>query len=256
MRLFAFDNVALTQYEIDDDIPLEFVSAGQTLPGQAGAYDAFGHDQVRAPLTITRNFELIGSSYADIDTQLDALRNRANLGLRWLEIEMRDLSVRGTWAKLKRVQSPNRVGFLEHLPVTLTFEITWPWFEDVTDIWYLDAGEVLDNSLTFDRNYSTRSGAGTLTITNNGGDAIRRGLMVIVGASTNPSLTNAANGYSISYSGTVAAGSTLFIDIGAQTAWLDGASAWPNITLGADQIDFFKLMDSMQLTGLRILYQM
>lgn len=244
MKIKSFDGLALEQYEIEDDIPLEFVSTLRTLPGQAGAYDSEGYDQFRSPLFITRSYELVSDTYEDIDDQLDALRARANQGRGWLVVEMRDTTERGTWAKLKRVFAPYNHEFLQHLPVQLTFEVTWPWFEDTDQVWYLDSGELLDDGLTFDSNYSTRSGAGSLTITNTGDDVIRRGLIVVKGASTNPKIENQTNGYSIQYTGTIPAGQTLIIDIGAQQVRLPGggvANPYANITLGDNQIGFFKL---------------
>lgn len=244
MKVTSFDGLALSQYEIDDDIPLEFNSNLSRLPGQAGAFDHDGDEHFRQPVTISRSFELVESTYAAIDTALDALRAKANLGRRWLVIEMRDGSQRGCWAKLKQVQAPYKPEHLFYLPVQLTFEIAWPWFEDTGDIWYLDAGELLDDGLTFDRNYSTRSGAGSLTITNNGDDVIRRGLIVVQGASTNPKIENQTNGYSIQYTGTIPSGSILLIDIGAQQVSYPGggvSNPYANITLGDNQVGFFRL---------------
>lgn len=252
MKIKSFDGLELVDYEIDDDIPLEFVSERQTLPGQAGAFDPFGYGQVRAPLTITRSYELVADTYADIDDQLDAIRAKANRGRRWLVIEMRDGDTRGTWAKLTRVQAPYRPDFLQHLPVQLTFEINWPWFEDTTDIWYLDAGEDLDDGLTFDRNYTLRGGSGPSNITNNGGDAITRGLLVIKGSSVKPAVVNNTNGWSITFGRNVPAGSTLFIDVGAQTARMNGEDVWADITLGENQVGFFRLetgLNSLTFSG-------
>ena len=252
MKIAAFDGLTLVDYEIDDDIPLEFVSAARTLPGQAGAYDAFGNDQVRAPLAITRSFWIVGSSFADVDDQLDAIRAKANLGLRWLTIEMRDGTIRGTWAKLTRVQAPYDSGLIEHLPVQLSFFVPWPWLEDEDQIWRLDTGEVLDDGLTFDGNYTTRTGAGAMTITNTGGDAITKGMILIKGSATNPTITNEANGYSLSYGASIAAGSTLYIDFGAQSVIEAGVSGWPNLALGDDQIDLFRIevgANLIRLTG-------
>lgn len=242
MRLVSFDGLTLGQAMAEDDIPLQFASSLQTLPGQAGAYDNYGTEQVRGPLTIRRSMHLVAAGGDDIGDLLDQLRAKANLGRRWLVVAMTDSSQRGIWAKLVNVQVAHGIEHLVYVPVTLTFQATWPWFEDVNDIWYLDAGRDLDDGFTFDSNYTNRSGAGALTITNSGGDVIRRGLIVIKGPSTNPSLSNSTNGYSISYAGAVATGSTLFIDIGAQSVTLPGVvNPWANITLGADQVGFFQL---------------
>jgi hypothetical protein len=237
----SFDGLALLQHQMLDSLPVEFFTALQGLPGLAGAFDHYGDEQHRQPVTITRRFILVSTSGNDVGAQLDALRAKANLGRRWLVVETVGGAERGTWAKLIRVNAQFGWDQIRHLPVNLDFQVTWPWFEDADDIWYLDAGEALDDGLTFDSNYSTRSGAGSLVITNTGGDVIRRGLIVVKGTSANPTITNNANGWSIAYAGTIPAGSTLVIDFGAQTATVDGESVWGSITLGTTQTGIFKL---------------
>lgn len=245
MKVTSFGGVALSQFEIDDDIPLEFGSALVALPGQAGAFDADGAEQQRAPLRMTRSFELVESDYASVDTSLDNLRAAANLGLGWLVIEMRDGEERGTWAKLKRVQAPYKPAFLLYLPVQLTFEAAWPWFELVSDVWYLDAGNGLDDGLDLDPHYTQQVGAGTFTITNDGGDRIRRGLMVIDGPATDPKVENLTTGEYIQYEGSLASGEWLMIDLGAQRVTrvagdlvVDG---WVSVSLGDRQTRLLSL---------------
>lgn len=241
MKIKSFDALALPDYEINDDFPLLYQSSLVTLPGQAGAYDNYGNDTIRAPMTITRSYELIGSSYADIDTQLDALKAKANKGRRWLIAEMRDASERGIWAKLINVSAPFTPENLEHLPIDLAFECPFPWFEDTSQTWKLDAGEVLDNSLVLDLNFTNQSGAGSFTITNAGDDVIHNMLIRIVGVSNTPKITNTTNGYSIALGVNVVTGSTLFIDTGAQAVVLDGANRWNAITLGDTQTSLMRL---------------
>jgi hypothetical protein len=194
LKVKSFDGLALSQYEIDDNIPLEFGSNLMSLPRMGGAFDADGDEQFRKALVISRDFELVESSYGAVDTTLDSLRAKANLGLRWLVIEMRDGSERGTWAKLKRVQGAYKPEHLTWLPVKLTFEAAWPWFELISEVWYLDTGQVLDGGLNLDPHYTSQSGAGTFTINNTGGDRIRRGLLVLKGPTTSPKVENVTTG--------------------------------------------------------------
>lgn len=241
MRLISFDGLTLGQAMAEDENPLGFVTSTQELPGMAGAYDNFGDDQIRTPLTIKKTLTLVATTGSDIGDLLDAIRAKANLGRRWLIVEMTDGSQRGTWAKLLSVDIKHGIENLVYVPVTLTFLATWPWWEDEDQIWRFDTGELFDDGLNFDQNFTTRSGAGTMTITNNGGDVISKGMILVVGPSTAPIITNGANGYSISYGASVAAGSTLFIDFGEQTVIEAGVSGWNNVTLGDDQVGFFKL---------------
>lgn len=241
MKIKSFDGLALSQYEIEDDIPLEFGSALISLPGLAGVFDADGAEQRRRPLVISRSFEIVETAYATVDTTLDSLRARANLGQRWLVVEMRDGSERGTWAKLKKVQAPYKPEHLLYLPVKLVFEAAWPWLELAADVWYLDAGKVLDGGLNFDPHYTSQSGAGTFSINNTGGDRITRGLLVVKGASTEPRIENTSTGEWVQYGGSLGSGETLVIDIGGQTALLGGLNVWSDISIGDMQTRLFSL---------------
>lgn len=251
MKIKSFDGLALSQYEIEDDIPLDFRSNLVKLP-LAGAFDADGSEQYREPLVITRSFEIVESAYTTVDDTLDSLRAKANKGLGWLIIEMRDDDERGTWAKLKRVQAPYKPDYLQHLPVKLTFEVSWPWFEDADDIGYLDDGGLLDDGGIFDENYTSQVGAGDFSINNTGGDRITRGLIVVKGSSTDPKVENTTTGEWVQYTGTIAAGSFLLIDLGAQTATIDGVNVWEYLSMGDEQIRMFSLIvgnNSISFTG-------
>lgn len=243
MRINSFDGLDLMPWEAEDDFPLEFKSNLVELPGQAGAFDADGNEHYRKPLIITRTFEIVESDYGTVDDTLDALRAKANKGLRRLICETRNGDGRQTWAKLKAVKAPQNPEHFLYLPVTLTFEVTWPWLEEQDDIgWFLDTGIALDGVNTLDEdNITTQVGVGTFDIDNDGGDVITRLLMVIKGSSTNPSITNTTTGESISYSGTVASGSSLVIDCGALAAWLDGGDVYSGISIGDMQTQFFSL---------------
>lgn len=240
MKISSFDGLSLPAYEIADDIPLALSAPAEKIPGMAGAFEPWGDDQVRDPLVITRQFELVGSTYADVDTQLDAIRAKTNKR-GWLEIEMRDGTKRGTWARLTRVSAPYQPEFYGYLPVDLTFVANWPWLQLVTDGWFLDTGYTLDSGLLLDGNYTTQAGSGTFSINNTGGGPITRGIIEIRGSAANPTITNSTNGWSIAYAGTVASGSRLVIDMGAQAVTLNGADAWSAVTLGAYNTGLMRL---------------
>lgn len=223
MKIISFDGLAVSQYELDEDIPLEFRSNLVRLPGVPGAFDADGDGQAREPLTITRNFELVESSYAAVDATLDALRKKANLGLKTLVVEMRDGSQRATPAKLKRVKAPMKPEYLLHSPVEMTFEVPWPWFEELT------------------ATTTTQNGDGNFSINNTGGDRIIKGLITITGPSVDPLILNNTTGEFIQYTGTISGGSELVIDLGAYTALLDSVAAWANVSIGAQQTRLFSL---------------
>lgn len=241
MKVISFDGLALSQYETEDDLPLEFESNLVGLAGLAGAFDADGAEQRRKALVISRSFEIVESAYATVDSALDSLRAKANWGLRWLVVEMRDGSRRGGWAKLKRVKAPYKPEHLLFLPVDLGFELAWPWLEHADDIGYLDDGGVLDDGGIFDENYTSQAGAGTFTITNSGGDWITRGLLVVKGSSTNPKVLNNTTGEWVQYTGVIPSGSFLLLDLGALAATIDQVSVWDDLSQGDMQTRWFSL---------------
>lgn len=208
----------------------------------AGVFDAYGVEQLRQAMVLEYKGKLIGATSAAVDTAIDELRAKANKGLRWLVVEMRDASERGTWAKLTKIGTTAKPENILDQDLTLTFEAPWPWLELAADIWYLDAGKVLDTaSLVLDPHYTSQSGAGTFSINNTGGDRITRGLLVIKGASAEPKVENVTTGEWVQYGGSLASGQTLVIDVGAQTARIGGVNVWSDISMGDMQTRLFSL---------------
>lgn len=242
MKLLTFDNQAITNKNLSLQAPLEFQNSVTGLFVLAGGFDNHGDDQVRQSLILRHKFILTAPQFSFIDDNIDTLRAKANKGKRWLVAEMRDAATRGTWAKMKSFAEKRVAGNSHHIECEMIFEATWPWWENENDIWYLDTGEILDDSLTLDRNFTQQVGAGTFTINNTGGDTIRRGAIVVKGSSTNPVITNSITNESITYTGTVASGSNLVFDLGKGAAQLDGANAWANTALGANQNDMMTLV--------------
>jgi hypothetical protein len=237
-----FDGVAISLASLNEDIPLGFESNLMRLAGVAGAFDADGDEQRREPITIRRGFEIVEASYAAVGVTLAALKAKANRGKRWLEVDERDGTTLGTWAKLKRVSATEQPGLLQSLPVDLTFEISWPWFEDTSDIWYLDTGEVLDDGLFLDRNFTQQVGAGSFTIDNTGDDRIIRGSLVVLGPSTNPRIENSTTDEFVLYTGSVGSGESLVYDLGAVRVGLSGLNVWDGVSMGDFQTRFFSLV--------------
>lgn len=241
MRLYSFDGLDLTQYGQRTSNRLSFYRSQAQMMGMAGVYDQDGREQRRELLRVEFTGTVVGATQAAVDTALDALKAKANLGLGWLVAEMRDSDLRGTWAKLARFETDRAPENILDQEFRLLFEAAWPWWEDIDDVWYLDAGYELDDGLSLDANYTSQSGAGTFAINNTGDDVITRGLIFIEGASTNPTITNNTTGESISYAGSVASGETLKIDLGAQTVELDGIDAYDDVSLGSTQIRMMSL---------------
>lgn len=239
MRLISFDGYTLPQARHAQRFQTALDAPIIQLPAEAGGFDVFGDTATRQAMTLTHSGLVYGTA-AVIDAAIDALRGKT--GKRgWLRVQTRAGVYRGTWAKLVGINFNDEVEAVNHLPVELTFQVAWPWLEAETDVTYFDAGKTFDSGWLLDGNYSTRTGAGSLTINNTGGDVIARGTIEIAGASTNPTISNAANGWSLAYAGMVASGSRLVIDMGAQTVTLNGADAWSAVILGTYNTGLMRL---------------
>lgn len=241
MRLKSFDGLALSQAGAEVGNPLGFRTALVELPGLAGAFDATGDEQIRQTLSLSYRGKIIGGTSAAVDQAIDSLRAKANRGLGWLAVEMRDGSTRGGWAKLSKIETTAKAEDILSQEINLTFDLVWPWLELATDVWYLDAGQVLDDSLTLDPHYTSQSGAGSFSITNSGGDRITRGLLVVKGVSSGPRIENTSTREWVQYAGDLASGETLVIDVGAQTATLGGLNVWSQLSIGDTQMRLFSL---------------
>lgn len=237
MRIVSFDGVTFGRQNEHDGVSFEMATSQTRIPGSDGAFDNHGDSQYREPFTFSRSFLLTGTAiHTDLDTLLSKTNRRG-----WMVMQTGGTVSRGTWAKITNVSYDNTPEQVNYLPVKLTFAIAWPWLQAEADGWYLDAGKTLDAGLLFDGNYTTQSGAGTFAISNAGGGPITRGIIEIRGSATNPTITNSTNGWSIAYAGTVASGSRLVIDMGAQAVTLNGVDVYSAVTLGAYNTGLMRL---------------
>lgn len=245
MRLVSFGGVSLTEYGGEDSIPRSARSALVELPG--GAFDQDGARGVFTTRQISRRMILAGT---DIDADLDTLLASLAGGRRLLKAILRDESTyRQTWGKMLSVQCERGAGNVGQQPVIVTWLQDYPyWLSTADEPWYLDHGEVLDDSLTLDdANVTTQvlTGSDTFTITNAGTAAIPRGRIVItvVAASTASVITirNAANDMRLHYAGSLTAGDVLEFDLLTRTARLNySTDAYADI-INPDQVDWQQL---------------
>ncbi|MBU2060138.1 MAG: phage tail family protein, partial [Gammaproteobacteria bacterium] len=214
-----------------------------------------GDDAPIAPARLSKRFTILPASWAAMDTALDAIRKVAGQGRQLLKIEMRDATIRQTWAKMS-VRHPQRPEHHSFLPVTVDFEVAWPFWEDAADRSYLGihAGTLGSGNLT-NANATTRAFAGspdTFTITYSGTKACSWGYIEILDAVTNPKLTNLTNGYWWQWTGALVAGDRLFIYLGTARALKNGVPATYAFTKAADQVPLMLLeigANSMKLEG-------
>lgn len=92
-----------------------------------------------------------------------------------------------------------------------------------------DGGLVWDaNGATADANgyiFAASTGGGPVTVTVNGVDSAQP-VWHVIGPATNPTLTNSTTGQALTWTGTIPSGQELIIDMGAQTATMEGANVF------------------------------
>lgn len=199
----------------------------QALPG-AGAYDAFGSGPApRAPRVITLRGTLVGTSSADLVTQLDALRALRGLRDKLYLVSDADAAERWTWARCLGVDTTRGVAQARWLDVSLQFELPYP-------VWYGTAR--LYNGI------ATANSVTTFSIANGGNTAVLNPVLSITaGASAITALTvetkkAGVTQADLAYSGAIAAGQTLVIDAGAQSIKNNGADAYAALSMTTDHV--------------------
>jgi len=157
--------------------------------------------------------------WADLGTALDALRTATIArGESKLWALMRDGTYRWTWAKCVQFKAPERVGQINHAPVSLKFQTR-------TGLWY---GETL--------NQVTASG-GPLTSLTNAGNYIAPVTVRLTGAGTACTGFELRNGdgvNGITFAGTLAVGQTCVVDSLAYSIKNNGVGAFANLTTVGD----------------------
>ena len=73
--------------------------------------------------------------------------------------------------------------------------------------------------------FAASTGGGPVTVTVNGVDSAQP-VWHVIGPATNPTLTNSTTGQALTWTGTIPSGQELIIDMGAQTATMEGANVF------------------------------
>lgn len=203
-------------------VPEDPLNSGAVLPGLAGAaggvFDRYGG---RTVLPKARRLDFRGrydGSATALRTQLDALR--AKIGVWGLLVRKRDddsvlqsiyarlLAVNGTWV-------------LEDGASAL-LELQW---ETAEPAWRAASGSTASGSV-----------GGSTSIVNDGTAPVVDAVVTLTasgGALVNPTLTIAAIGVALKFTGSIADTKALVIDCGAMTVKNDGANAYSGFSLEA-----------------------
>lgn len=186
--------------------------------GSAGSFDFWGDENFPiASQSITKSYTLLGSSYADVDVDLDALKaDTLCIGRNKLWALMRDSSKRWSWAKCTSLAYSEAYNDRTRaLKVDLAFMLE-------SGAWYAESETNLDE------------GGASFNITNSG-NAPAGYRLDFYAYSAPPgtytiAVANTTNGTGFTFVGSIAASKHLIIDTGAFTCLNDGANAYANLT--------------------------
>jgi len=195
-----------------------------------GAVDFYGTEAYPlGPLVIRKKVTITGSSWLDVDTQLDDLIYATIL--REFESKLWGLQRDGTstvwaYAKCTRLEFGDKSPNIETLlDVSLEFFCR-------EGIWYGEGGTV---------DYET---AGTKTLTNGGAGEAQVGFTFYnnsAGDITVVSAQHLGTGFDWTFNGVIPSGSILVVDSANQVCTLDGAAAYSGLTIGAGQTSWMTL---------------
>lgn len=233
--LERFGTVGLPLIEADQDIgAVGTRTLYMDLPG-GGAYDAYGSEVApRGMYTLQATGEIGNlTTQAEMQAQFDALR--ALRGRRdKLYARMDDGAVRWTYARLSNIPMRRNADNVLYLLAELAFDITSPiWYGNRHGAgWTFDSGEYFDSGLVFDEATDdvfplSHSGTSTFIAGNAGNTSISNAVLTFTpGSAAITGFTMASDDpdsfpqTDLTYSGTIAVGQTLVLDMGAQAAYI------------------------------------
>lgn len=227
MRVLAFTPFGGSKYAVPPAIDLTLSSVFKTnyveTIRSAGAMDSYGDTSPGANVPFEFPFVIPCFDQQAVDDMYSAFSKRG-----WLDVQFIDGSIRSTVFKPESLDVVRSYGARKYLPVKVKGTKDPGW-----------------------RSYKPRAltGSGTsFTIHTNGNADVFTLLTITLGGQSGSvpqfTLTNTTNNYALQWVGTVAllVGQTLTINPGAATVKRStGSDEWPQVTLGTQQVGFFKL---------------
>lgn len=231
----TFGNVPLPEQMPVEDIGTESVETSSYPLSSGGAFDALGSDvaTIRGS-RITKKGKISG---ANSQAEYVALRGMLGKKDRLYRV-WNDGNIEWVTARLKKIESERNVKHLNHIDVSLEFEVySSYWHGELIGIWYLDDGHYLDTGLDLDSNdasFVLETSPKTVVVDQPGNAVVKDGIISITAGSSNiTAFTILGSDSHIVFSGTVLSGKTVIIDCREYTVKNDGVSAMNNFSLGA-----------------------
>ena len=207
---------ALPAAMLEDDWQSARPTLADRVSGRYGAFDYFGDDaNPIAALRVTRRSVITATTWAGVETALDALRAALNAATAENKLWglCRDGSKRWAWAKVESVRAPDRVGQILHCPVDLAFGLR-------EGLWY---------SETAHSEAKTATGAHVLANAGNVRTPVK--VTVVPAVATLTAFAVSATGQGWAWAGSLAAGQSLIVDAAAYAVTRNGSDDYAALTL-------------------------
>ncbi|MCC6156137.1 MAG: phage tail family protein [Candidatus Hydrogenedentes bacterium] len=231
-----FGAISLSQF--NNEYTLSPVPAVPSIVStSAGLFDndGAGRSRQQFPHAIQYDCVVAEDTYNNNRGTLDALRAAVGTRSRLYRYGLDDATIQSCVARL--VSMPHSWPYEQrgYFKIALNFQQLGPWQGSDHATWRFDNGYLFNAGLLFDPNTykATLSSTPSQTVANGGNlpvDDVILSLTTTVNALTAASFSVA--GYSLIYTGTIAAGATLLIDCGAKAVTVNGVDSYRNLRLG------------------------
>lgn len=244
-RVEQFGDVVLPNYEPQiEGGSGEAVGSLVEIAG-GGAYDTRGNNE--APLRtlkLSKRAVIYEDTRTEIREALDDLKALAGCKEKLYYRTLDSDEIRWLYARLEIVEAPREPGDVWTQDVILNWITERPiWNGAMRGSWYFDDGHYFDDGLYFDEGSTTttlNTSPKTATVNNGGNAAVEDAIITVTAGSAAITALKierkiGATIYEqLEFSGTIAAGNSLVIDVGAWSVLNNGVDAFDDLDLGAD----------------------
>jgi hypothetical protein len=244
-RVIQFGDLVLPNYDPQINLGTgQALSALVELPG-GGVFDQYGdEDRPMRPMKFTKRAVIHDENRSTLQDLFDALKAYAGKkeSISLLSLDG-DEEYRWAEGSVEVIDGPRRPGDMYTQDVEINWLIDRPlWHGALRAGWYFDDGYYLDDGLYFDESNSTTLDASPKTVTaNNGGNATVEDAIITVTAGSAPitalKIERQVSGTTyeeLDFTGTIATGKALVIDVGAWSVLNDGVDAFNDLAMGSD----------------------
>lgn len=220
-----------------------------------GALSLHGDDQVRpGPRTVSARGVILGTAHerqAVLDQWLAASRTRNRL---WSQSSADPMftptnTVRWAWAWLHPIDPERHYQRPTHDEISLEWTILSPYWHGLYHGNGLDlgTGEMLDDALVldyagsvYDTVFSLTASPQNVTLVNNGNAPVVDAVITVrAGNAAITSTSISIGGVAWTFSGTIASGTDLVVDMGGMSVKNNGVDAYAQFTAPTTQLDWF-----------------